>query len=66
MAMPPTGASLPQLVEQVYSALAASHATIELSFENLEVVLPRDGAPDIPPARWLLNGTLRLRATTEG
>jgi hypothetical protein len=59
---PPSGASLPQIVEQVCSALAASHATIELTFEQLEVTLPRDGAPESPPATWLLNGTLRLRA----
>jgi hypothetical protein len=62
---PPGGAAWPQLVEQVCSALAASNATIECTFDHLEVVLPRDGTPDAPPARWLLNGTFRLRATAE-
>jgi hypothetical protein len=61
----PGGAAGPGLVEQVCSALVASNATIECTFDNLEVVLPRDGAPDAPPARWLLNGTFRLRASAE-
>jgi hypothetical protein len=67
MVTPPAGgAAWPELIEQLCSALAASHATIECTFDHLEVVVPRDGAPDALPARWLLNGTFRFRASAEG
>ncbi|HEY7060579.1 MAG TPA: hypothetical protein VII06_03810 [Chloroflexota bacterium] len=63
MAMqPPPGAAQLQVVEQVLSALAASETAIELTFDNLEVMLPRDGGPDAPSPRVRLNGTLRLQA----
>ena len=60
---PPPGASWAQMVEQVCSALAASGTAVELSFENMEVLLPRDGSPDAPPFRVSVNGTLRLRVS---
>ncbi|HLH26907.1 MAG TPA: hypothetical protein VK066_30640 [Chloroflexota bacterium] len=66
MATPlPAGPIWPQLVEQLCSALAASNATLECAFDNLEVVVLLDGAADGPPTRWLLNGTVRLRASAE-
>jgi hypothetical protein len=63
--LPPTGTAWPQLVEQACAALAASNATIECTFEHLEVVLPGDAASDAPPPRWLLHGTICLRAAAE-
>lgn len=55
----------PQLAEGLYSFLTGRGATIEYSFDNMEVQIPRDTADDAPRARWHVNGTMRIR-TYEG
>ncbi len=58
-------ATWPQLAEGLYSFLTGRGATIEYSFDNMEVQVPRDTAEDSPRARWHVNGTMRIR-TYEG
>lgn len=54
-------ATWPQLAEGLYSFLTGRGATIEYSFDNMEVHVPRDTAEDAPRARWHVNGTMRIR-----
>lgn len=55
----------PHLAEGLYSFLTGRGATIEYVFENMEIWVPRDTAPNAPSAHWKVNGTLRIR-TSEG
>jgi hypothetical protein len=54
-------ATWPQLAEGLYSFLTGRGATIEYSFENMEIHVPRDTAEDAPRARWQVHGTMRIR-----
>ena len=58
-------ATWPEVAEGLYSFLTGRGATIEYSFENMEIRVPRDTAEDSPRARWNLNGTLRIRTSEE-
>lgn len=58
-------ATWPQLAEGLYSFLTGRGATIEYSFDNMEVQVPRDTSEDAPRARWHVNGSMRIR-TFEG
>ena len=51
----------PHLAEGLYSFLTGRGAVIEYTFENMEVLVPRDTAPNSPSARWKMNGTIRIR-----
>jgi hypothetical protein len=53
----------PHLAEGLYSFLTGRGATIEYTFDNLEVWVPRDTAPDSPAAHWKLHGTIRMRTS---
>ena len=55
----------PQLAEGLYGFLTGRGATIEYSFDNMDIMIPRDTQDSSPRARWNLNGTLRIR-TQEG
>ena len=61
----PETATWPQLAEGLYGFLTGRGATIEYSFDNMEVHVPRDTAENSPRARWNVNGTLRIRTTDE-
>lgn len=58
-------ATWPQLAEGLYSFLTGRGATIEYSFDNMEIMVPRDTSEDAPRARWNVNGTLRIRTSEE-
>lgn len=58
-------ATWPQLAEGLYSFLTGRGATIEYSFDNMEIQVPRDTSEDSPRARWHVNGSMRIR-TYEG
>jgi hypothetical protein len=51
----------PELAEGLYSFLTGRGATIEYSFERMTVLVPRDTGDDAPQARWLVDGTVRIR-----
>jgi hypothetical protein len=55
----------PELAEGLYSFLTGRGATIEYSFDNMEIFVPSSTHSESPSARWKLNGALRIR-TTEG
>jgi hypothetical protein len=53
----------PDLAEGLYSFLTGRGATIEYSFDRMTLMVPRDTGENAPQARWLVNGTLRIRTT---
>lgn len=53
----------PELAEGLYGFLTGRGATIEYTFENMEINVPSSTAPDAPSAKWRLNGALRIRTT---
>lgn len=54
-----------QLAESLYEFLNSRNTTIEYSFVDMEVMVPKEIGLDAPQARWKLNGALRVR-TWEG
>lgn len=55
----------PELAEGLYGFLTGRGATIEYTFENMEIWVPSSTHSDSPAAKWKMNGTLRIR-TSEG
>lgn len=53
----------PQLAEDLFAFLTGRGATIEYSFENMDVYVPDSTHPQAPQAKWRLNGTLRIRTS---
>jgi hypothetical protein len=53
----------PDLAEGLYSFLTGRGATIEYSFDRMTLMVPRDTGENAPQARWLVNGTVRIRTT---
>ncbi len=49
MANPHEKATWPDLAEGLYSFLTGRGATIEYSFDDMEIQVPRDSADDAPP-----------------
>ena len=50
-----------QLAESLYEFLNRRNTTIEYSFDNMVVGVPKETGADSPQANWKLNGTLRIR-----
>ena len=50
-----------QIAESLYEFLNRRNTTIEYSFDNMEVGVPKETGTDSPQANWKLNGTLRIR-----
>ncbi len=53
------------LGEEVWAYLTGRHATIDYSFDNMTVEVPRDIGPDAPRATWKFNGTVRVTTTDD-
>jgi hypothetical protein len=53
----------PDLAEGLYSFLTGRGATIEYTFERMTLLVPRDTGEDAPQARWLVDGTVRIRTS---
>lgn len=53
----------PQLAEGLYGFLTGRGATIEYSFENMEIGVPSSTRNDSPQAQWKLNGTIKIRTS---
>ena len=56
----------PEFAEGLYGFLTGRGATIEYGFDHLEVLVPRHARDDAPGAKWLLNGTVRIRTSETG
>ena len=50
-----------QLAESLYEFLNRRGTTIEYTFADMEVMVPKSTGADAPQARWNLNGSVRLR-----
>jgi hypothetical protein len=53
----------PELAEGLFSFLTGRGATIEYSFDNLQVSVPSSTHAEASSALWKLNGTLKIRTT---
>ena len=49
--------------KELWSYLTGKGATIEYSFEDMSVEVPKTTGPDAQRATWKLNGTLRIKTT---
>ena len=56
----------PHLAEGLYTFLTGRGAVIEYTFENMEVMVPRDTGSNAPSAKWKMNGTIRIRTYEPG
>lgn len=50
-----------ELAEGLYDFLTRRGTTIEYSFKNMEVMVPRDTGETAPQAKWKVNGTIQVR-----
>ncbi len=56
----------PDLAEGLYSFLTGRGTTIAYEFDELEVLVPRHAGDTSPGAKWMLNGTVRIRTSERG
>ena len=49
--------------KELWSYLTGKGATIEYSFEDMSVEVPKSTGADAQRATWKLNGTLRIKTT---
>ncbi len=52
-----------EIGQEMWSYLTGKGATVEYSFENMSVEVPKSTGPDSPRAIWKLDGTLRIKTT---
>ena len=52
-----------EIGQELWSYLTGKGATIEYSFEDMSVEVPKSTGPDAQRATWKLNGTLRIKTT---
>jgi hypothetical protein len=52
-----------EIGQELWSYLTGKGATIEYSFADMSVEVPKTTGPDAQRATWKLNGTLRIRTT---
>ena len=52
-----------EIGQEMWSYLTGKGATVEYSFENMSVEVPKSTGPDAPRATWKLDGTLRIKTT---
>ena len=55
-----TAVSMSDLGRDLWSYLTGNEATIDYTFLDMTVDVPRTTGPDSDSARWKLNGTLRI------
>lgn len=53
----------PELAEGLYGFLTGRGATIEYTFDNMEIWVPSSIHSESPAAKWKMNGTLRIRTS---
>lgn len=52
-----------EIGQELWSYLTGKGATIEYSFADMSVEVPKTTGPDAQRATWKLNGTIRIRTT---
>jgi hypothetical protein len=52
-----------EIGQELWSYLTGKGATIEYSFADMSVEVPKSTGPDSERATWKLNGTIRIRTT---
>ncbi len=52
--------SWPELGVALYDRLTGRNATIEYTFEDMEVAVPSKAGPDADHAHWEVNGTVSI------
>jgi hypothetical protein len=53
----------PELAEGLYAFLTGRGATIEYTFDNMQIGVPSSTAHDATSALWKVNGTVRIRTS---
>lgn len=53
----------PELAEGLYGFLTGRGATIEYSFDNMEIGVPSSTRESATQAKWKLNGSIKIRTT---
>ena len=49
--------------QEMWSYLTGKGATVEYSFDDMSVEVPKTTGPDAERATWKLNGTIRIKTT---
>jgi hypothetical protein len=52
-----------EIAQELWSYLTGKGATIEYTFEDMLVEVPKTTGPDAQRATWKLNGILRIKTT---
>lgn len=52
-----------EIGQEMWAYLTGKGATVEYSFEDMSVEVPKTTGPDAQRATWKLNGTIRIRTT---
>ena len=52
-----------EIAQELWSYLTGKGATVEYSFEDMTVEVPKTTGPDAQRATWKLNGILRIKTT---
>ena len=52
-----------EIGQELWNYLTGKGATIEYSFVDMSVEVPKSTGPDAQRATWKLNGTLRIKTT---
>ena len=54
----------PDLAAAILDKMTGSNPEISFDFENLELMVPNNDAPEAPQGKWRLNGSIRIRTKT--
>ncbi len=49
--------------KEMWAYLTGKGATVEYTFEDMQVEVPKTTGPDSPRAIWKLDGTLKIKTT---
>ena len=52
-----------EIGQEMWSYLTGKGATVEYSFDNMSVEVPKTTGPNSERATWKLHGTLRIKTT---
>lgn len=52
-----------EIGQEMWAYLTGKGATVEYSFEDMSVEVPKTTGPDAQRATWKLNGTIRIKTT---
>ncbi|GAB3830587.1 hypothetical protein [Kribbella italica] len=52
-----------EIGQEMWSYLTGKGASVEYTFENLQIEVPKTTGPESPSAVWRLNGTLRIKTS---